>query len=658
MRIKAKILIPMIVLTLFTATAILATNIFLFTGFVDDSSISTVTVAAATVTNRIESMKAHAGASSLYMAADDALASALAANDREALLARATELQNELGMEFCTITDAQGTVVLRTHEPDNYGDSVASQVNVKAAMGGKSLTAVEQGSAVLLSIRSGSPVFDAQGRVAAVMSVGFRLDTDSFVDAAKALTGLETTVFLGDVRISTTVVKEDGTRAVGTTAAPNVSETVLGGGTYVGEAGILGRNAYTSYVPIAGPNGEVLGMLFCGQYLDVAAATTRSFILAGVMVVLVSLAVSIAAILFITGRIVSPIRAMVKAASDLALGATDIEIRVDTKDETRALADAFNDMIDNTRQQVQTIEHMAAGDYAVSLAARSERDAMNNALISMLDLNNRVFADIAGSSEQVATGSQQIAQAAQAMAQGATEQAASVEELSASIADIRGMARENTQTAEEALHEVRQASELMGACVQQMHQMLDAMGAIDAKSQDISKTTKVIDDIAFQTNILALNAAVEAARAGEHGKGFAVVADEVRNLASKSAEAARETAALIESSSQSVADGNRIVERVNESLQAVAEIAAKSADKMDVVKTVSVQQSAAMEQVNMGIDQVAQVVQQNSATAQQSAAASEEMDGQSIMLRELLSRFRLRESKAALRVAGLPPINV
>ena len=297
---------------------------------------------------------------------------------------------------------------------------------------------------------------------------------------------------------------------------------------------------------------------------------------------------------------------------------------------------------------------IAEGDYTMTVDVRSDRDVMNRAINNMIDKTNDTLRQINSSSYQVATGSRQIADGAQALAQGATEQASAIEQLSASISEIKNMAKENSEISTAALNEVLEAGDMMKVCFGQMDDMLVAMKTIDEKSKTIHKTTKVIDDIAFQTNILALNAAVEAARAGQHGKGFAVVAEEVRSLASKSAEEAKETAALLESSTQSVEEGNAIVKKVNESLRSIAELAQNNAIKTANIQTNSTAQSEAMAQISVGIDQVAQVVQLNSATAEESAAASEEMSSQSDLLEGLIEQFKLKgESATHRRPEGL-----
>ena len=312
------------------------------------------------------------------------------------------------------------------------------------------------------------------------------------------------------------------------------------------------------------------------------------------------------------------------------------------KDEIGETIAASNAFISHIAVIADTLKAVAGGDLTADIHLLSNDDVMGNSLKYMVENLNNMFGEINSSTEQVSSGSRQVAEGAQVLAQGSTEQASVVQQLSASISEINTMARDNAENATAALAESKESGRLMTICMEQMNQMTDAMRTIDDKSKDIFKTTKVIDDIAFQTNILALNAAVEAARAGQHGKGFAVVAEEVRNLASKSAEAAKETASLLESSTRSVEEGNKIVEQVSASLKAVEELAQKNAEKVESVQSISTQQSGAMEQVSTGIDQVSQVIQQNSATAEQSAAASQEMSGQSDMLQERILQFKLK----------------
>jgi len=644
MSIKMKILIPMVALTIAAVAATLISNIFQYTGYVDAVMEDRVNTASRVAEKEIEMLKSASSPASLYLAEDSAIIEAVARGDRNALLTRSIQLQTETGVEFCTITDGKGMVLARSHEPEKYGDDITSQDNVKSALSGRSLTAIEQGTAVRLSIRSGSPIYDDQGRLLGVVSVGYRLDTEDFVDSIKAVMGCETTIFLGDERISTTVLKDDGTRAVGTKSSAGVSETVLvEGKSYIGQVKVLKRDALTKYTPILGADGKPIGMLFVGRYLTEKSDTVWGFLQIGLLIMLVSLALSILVILFLVRRIVTPIHAMVKAAHALAAGDIEVSVQVDTKDEMLELAGAFNNMIENTRQQAQIIKAIADGDLTVVAEARSEKDVMNHALLSMLHLNNEIFSQIAGSANQVSSGARQIADSSQALAQGATEQAAAVEQLSSAISEVDDKTKDNAAMAEKAAVLAGTIKGNAGKSSEQMGRMVQAVKDIDEASQSIGKIIKVIDDIAFQTNILALNAAVEAARAGQHGKGFAVVADEVRNLAAKSAEAAKDTGSLIENSMVKAKLGMRIAGETSTSLDEIVSGINESGQLVGEIARSSEQQSAAISQINDRIGQVAQVVQQNSATAEESAAASEEMSGQSDMLQGLIARFKLRD---------------
>ncbi len=380
MLIKTKILLPTIALTLLVTAAILFSNIALFSSFVDESTVKEVNVATNVAINSLDSLKAQATAASLNIAGDHEILAALTENDRESLLARARALQNETGAGFCTITDAEGTVIVRTHEPEKFGDSITSQVNIHSAMHGEAMTVIEEGSVIRLSARAGTPIFDDSGAVAGVVSAGYRLDTGEYVDTLKEILGCEITVVLDDERIATTILNEDGTRAIGTRADPQIKATVFAGNTYSGRVDILGRPTIANYLPIQGAGGQIIGMIFVGQYFDEELKTIQEFVQGGLIIVFAMLAASIAIILIITGRIVTPIHAMTKAAAALASGETDLDIQVNTKDEMRTLADAFNSMIANTRRQVQIVESIAGGDTNISIPERSDKDIMNRAL--------------------------------------------------------------------------------------------------------------------------------------------------------------------------------------------------------------------------------------------------------------------------------------
>ncbi|MCL1805618.1 MAG: methyl-accepting chemotaxis protein [Clostridiales bacterium] len=299
------------------------------------------------------------------------------------------------------------------------------------------------------------------------------------------------------------------------------------------------------------------------------------------------------------------------------------------------------------------LESVANGDLTTDVDLISDADTMGKSLKHMVDNLNRMFVEINSSTSQVAAESKQVADGAQSLAQGSTEQAASIEELSGSIAEIAEKTKTNADTANKT---AKLAESIIGNAEKgsrQMDEMMTAVQDINQASQNISKVIKVIDDIAFQTNILALNAAVEAARAGQHGKGFAVVAEEVRNLASKSAEAAKETGAMIENSMEKATLGAQIAAETAASLKDIVSGINESSRFIQEIAESSEEQSAGINRINIGIEQVAQVVQQNSATAEESAAASEEMSGQSDMLQQLITQFKLKDGTSSYR--SLPP---
>lgn len=345
-----------------------------------------------------------------------------------------------------------------------------------------------------------------------------------------------------------------------------------------------------------------------------------------------------------------PISEIENAAIKMAEGDLDVKISYTSKDELGVLAAQVGRLIHKLQMIIedenQFLAKMAEGDFTVdSTCEEAYTGGFYPLLVSfrgIADKLNDTMLQISQSSSQVAGGADQVSNGAQALAQGAAEQASSVQELAATINEISNKVNQNADNARQASKAAGSVSVKMDVSKEKMQQMTHAMGDISSCSSEIGKIMKIIGDIAFQTNILALNAAVEAARAGTAGKGFAVVADEVRNLANKSTEASENISALIENSLKAVEHGTQIADDTAQSLiQAVNDVN-EMTGIIEQISEASSDQADSIAQIMVGIDQISSVVQTNSATAEESAAASEELSSQSQLMKGLVGRFKLK----------------
>ncbi len=325
---------------------------------------------------------------------------------------------------------------------------------------------------------------------------------------------------------------------------------------------------------------------------------------------------------------------------------------IKSKDETGRLAEASRTVVNSLNGIIGDIGRILAAMANGNIAVNTEDGESHyvgdytvllDSIRHITDKLDNTLAQINEAADQVSSGSDQVSAGAQALSQGATEQASEIESLASRIHFISEEVMQSTENCASARTLVGETTEYMSTATDEMTRLTEAMSTISETSGRIENIIKTIEDIAFQTNILALNAAVEAARAGEAGKGFAVVADEVRNLASKSADAAQSTTSLIEQSIEAVQNGTRIAADTAEAISNVGTRAASVEDIVSRIAEASEKQSQMIEQITTGIEQISGVVQTNSATAEESAAASEELSGQSSMLKQLIGSFTLKQ---------------
>lgn len=563
---------------------------------------------------------------------------------------------------FCAITnikaatlfDKNGKVCASTEDIEK-GENLSSSIPlVKKALGmNMAVSSVEKMLDCHYALNVVVPI--SQETLLGGILLSYDLSDTRFVDDLKKMTGNDVSLFCGDEGLTTTISDGHNGRLTGKKLDPKIAETVIEKKkTFVGNATINGVKYITSYQPIV-TDGKTTGALFCGYDLT---SFNRTMGLIELLTVAVGGVMVIVAIWFssryMRERLKRPLEEVVSAVEDIADGQMSDRTRealenIKTQDEIGQLAHSMEQAVQSVQNVSSDAQYLAAAVERNDLTVAVDEGAHRGVYKVIVQVVSGLLREISGNMREIQTISNriddrtiQVSEAAQSLAQGSTEQASSAEELASTVNTIAAQVSDNASNAKGAYAASQKAERQVAASNDQMLKMAEAMEEISRTSHQIGAIVKTIDDLAFQTNILALNAAVEAARAGAAGRGFAVVADEVQNLAGKSAEAAKNTADLIENALRAIKKGTAYAKGVGTGLQDIVSQTATVNRMVSDITSASEEEAHMLEQISVGIDQISVVIQQNSSIAEETAAASQGLSGETKQLKEMVGRYKLQ----------------
>ena len=486
-----------------------------------------------------------------------------------------------------------------------------------------------------------------------MLCLGMDMKAYDWLDEVMKISNCDATVWNRDIRYATTLKRDNGERATGTDLNEDVQEAVLKkDGKYLGQHDVVDRHYYVSYQTMKDYDGNIIGAYWAGADAREADAEFGMVIAVSIAIGAVGgIGIAIFIFAFCMKRVTQPLSHAEDYAKEMLAG------QLSTTNVTYKFApDEVGQFVEVLRSAKHGM-NAVVGDSSRILAAMADGDFTETPSVEYpgdfveIEKNIRKIEDDLGqtlsrmnmSSDEVLSGSNQMAEGSQSLADGTTKQASAIQQISATIQEVSTQIASTAENAQRAGNLSKQTEEKVDQQDIEINNMVAAMNEISDTSKEIEKIIKTIEDISFQTNILALNAAVEAARAGDAGKGFAVVADEVRNLANKSAEAAQSTSSLITASIEAVDKGAKLAHSTAESMKEVKQMSTETAQLIGQIADASSEQNESIKQITSGVEQISQVIQMNSATAEETAASCEELSGQSRLLKDQVARFKIND---------------
>lgn len=653
---QKRMIIGTIVALSFIALSIAGFAVFSTKTFLEKNARQDVEQRYQSINRMIEMYETNAQSHAKSLAQHPLLIEAAKNRNAQALFSIATPLMKDGQLDYLAITDAQGFVIIRVHEPGKIpdpNDNIAGQPNVAQALQGQSFVGVEDGKNVKLTIRSGAPLYDSSGVLVGTISTGYVLSKDEMVDKAKNMLGAEFTFFLGNERVSTTLVDANGKRMVGT-ALNNaaIEQAVLKEGKTFHGSNRIGQTNYTVvYGPLIDANDKIIGLIFTGVPNTTIESTIFGLSFRIFTMSLVVFILTIIAAIMFTRRITQPLQLIVEKVQEVAKGNVGItQLDIQSNDEIGKLATAFNTMLGNLRglitQTDQSAEQVAASSQHLTATASQMATAAG---------------EIATATTQVAQGAEKQARSVDDTKQVVQQMSTNIEKMAKNADGVAATSDKTAVAAQEGTVAIDAATNQMGIIEKTVEHSAQVVMKLGERSQEIGQIIDTISGIAGQTNLLALNAAIEAARAGEQGRGFAVVAEEVRKLAEQSQQATQQIAELIgeiqEETKRAVgamAEGTREVkvgtDVVSKAGQSFGDIVVLVRDVSEQVRAISValmQMSADSQQIVTSVKEIENIsndaanqTQTVSATTQEQSAAMEEVAASSQTLAKMAEELQ------------------